>query len=274
MAKEVKEETKTKRIINLVVMILEIIVIIIGISVSIATVMGSTINAGELRSGYNITTVLTDSMDGNITNEYKVGSFRAKKDLLIVKSIDDEEKNNLEVGDVITYFGNVGGYVRLISHRIIKIEDLNIGESTLKVFYTLGDNQRTDSYEENIKLAKKIYPGDIEGLVVKKVSNVGIVIYWLQESNNFLWAVVIPLAALLAYNAYLLIRMIVEYKIKRAKEEGELAVEALKAQSTIDEEEIKRKAIEEYLAQQKAQEEPKEGKVEDNNIVQDEKPKG
>ena len=57
--------------------------------------------------------------------------------------------------------------------------------------------------------------------------------------------------------------MIVDFRIKKAKEEGQMAVEAIKAQSTIDEEEIKRKAIEEYLAKQASV-------IKDEAVVKDE----
>ena len=251
MAKEVKEESKTKKIVNLVVMIIEILIIIAGIVLSATVIFGSKTKSDELATGYNLTTVLTDSMDGSLTDEFDVPSFKAKKDLLIIKSITKENLKDLKVGDVITYTGVVGGEMQLISHRIVKIDyDEELGDSSY-IFYTLGDKQRTDAEEENIALSQKIYIGDIQGKVIKKLSNVGAPIYWFQEdSTHFLLAVVIPLAVLLAYNVYLFIRMIVDYKIKKTKEEGQLAVEAIKAQSAIDEEEIKRKAIEEYLAQQ------------------------
>ena len=201
-------------------------------------------------------------MEGSITTEYEIPSFRKIKDLLIVKHIDQSEIVELKVGDVITYVGNVAGYDMLISHRIYKIEEKEIGGINQLVFYTLGDKEIT-GIEINDELASaQILQRDVQGKVVKVVSGVGSVLYWFQDSTHFLWAVVIPLAVLLAYNIYLLIRMVVEYRIKKAKEEGALAVEAIKAQSTIDEEEIKRKAIEEYLASQKAsqdiKDEPKE----------------
>ena len=251
MAKnEVKEESKAKKIINIVIMTIEIIIIIACIAMSITIIVGSKTETESLGDGYNITAVLSDSMEGNLTTEYEIGSFNTG-DLLIIQKLADDEIKNLQVGDVATYLGRVNGDLQLITHRIIKIE--NVEGSDLTYYYTLGDKQRTGNEDNDLALAIKYPAGNIQGKVLKVVPKVGKVIHWFQNSDNFLWSVVIPLAVLLAYNVYLFVRMIVVYKINKTKEEGQLAVEAIKAQTAIDEEEIKRKAIEEFLAQQKAQ---------------------
>ncbi len=256
--KEKKEQSKVMKIVNLVIMIIEILIIIAGIVLSATVIFGSKTKTDELGDGYNLTTVLTDSMNGNITDEFEIPSFRPKADLLIIKSLSEDEIKELKVGDVITYIGSVGGEKQLISHRIIKIEEVELSGIKNQIFFTLGDKIRTDDETNNLANSAKIYAGNIEGKVVKKISGVGNIVYWFQDSTHFLWSVVIPLAVLLAYNIYLLIRFIVDFRIKKAKEEGQLAVEAIKAQATIDEEEIKRKAIEEYLASQKASQEVKD----------------
>ncbi|MBE5763916.1 MAG: hypothetical protein E7338_06850 [Clostridiales bacterium] len=253
MAKEAKVESKTKNIINIVIMTIEILIIIAGIVLSATVIFGSKTKADELGKGYNITTVLSDSMDGNVTTEFEIPSFRPKADLLIVKAISQEEAKELKVGDVITYTGLVGGEMQLISHRITKIEEKDLADDHIFIFYTLGDKQRTGSEEIDIAISEKVYIWNIQGVVIKKISGLGNIVFWFQDSTHFLLAVVIPLALLLAYNIYLFIRMIVDYRIKKAKEEGQLAVEAIKAQNALNEEEIRKKAIEEYLAQQKAQ---------------------
>lgn len=273
MAKEKKEMSKSMRIVNIVVMTIEILIIIAGIVFSATVIFGSKTKADELAEGYNLTTVLSDSMEGSITTEYEISSFRKIKDLLIVKHIDQIETTSLKVGDVITYVGNVAGYDMLISHRIYKIEEQEIGGIKQLVFYTLGDKERT-GIDINDELASaQILQRDVQGKVIKVVPGVGSVLYWFQDPNHFLWSVVIPLAVLLAYNIYLFIRMIVEYRIKKAKEEGQLVVEAIKAQNTINEEEIKRKAIEEYLASQKSSQEIKDEPKEETNkdILEDKK---
>ena len=112
--------------------------------------------------------------------------------------------------------------------------------------------------------AKSIISYRVQGIVTTKISKLGNAIIWLQDSTNFLLAVVLPLALLLVYNIYLLIRMVIDYKLRKVKEQNELAVAAIKADSSFNEEEIKRKAIEEYLAAQKAQ-----SKIETGNKADD-----
>ena len=62
----------------------------------------------------------------------------------------------------------------------------------------------------------------------------------------------LPLILLLVYNIYLVIRMVVEAKIKKQQRQTELAIEEARNAAALDEEEIKRRAIEEYLASKNA----------------------
>ena len=272
MAKQKKEATKASKIINLVIMIFEIIIIIAGITFSIMMITGQKTKTDELGSGTNLTAVLSDSMDGTIEN-YAVKSFKIG-DLLIIKNIkgDDEAQKALEVGDVLTYTG-VGptGEYGLISHRIYKIETVQLTETdTVTYYWTLGDKQYTGNEEIDMYNAKRITGTNIQGVVTKCIPKIGNAIIWFQNSTNFLLVVVIPLALLLIYNLYLLIRMVIDYKVKKIKEQNEMAVAAIKAENnTIDEEEIKRKAIEEYLAAQKAKEDNKEVKDEKTDEPQE-----
>ena len=277
MAKEKKVETKTQKIVNYVIMAIEIIIIVIGIIFSIIMISGQKTDPTKgLGNGTNVTAVLSDSMDSEneIFKQYKIGSFKIG-DVLLIKNIasNAEAQAELKEGDVLTYLG-VGptGEYGLISHRIYKIKTIEVSGETTRLYYTLGDKQYTGYAEIDDFNAKEVQGGSIQGIVTGKISKIGYAIIWLQDSTHFLLVVVLPLALLLIYNVYLLIRLVVDYKIKRLKEQNEMVVAAIKAESPVDEEEIKRKAIEEYLAQKKEQE-PKDEKLEDTSEVQDEKPK-
>ena len=155
-------------------------------------------------------------------------------------------------------------------------------------FYTLGDAERATSEsmtveekeEYNVSMAKRYIAGAIQGVVTGVVPNVGTVIAWFQNSKNFLWSVVIPLAVLLAYNLYELIRMVIAFRIKKVEQKSKEEIEALKlsiAQSAVGqvdsslEEEIKRKAIEEYLAKMATQNEEqiKVSDIQDESVIED-----
>jgi len=247
MKKNNKAETKASKIINLIIMIVEIIVIILGISLSISVLTGTKDASERLKKGYNLSAVYSDSMDGNVekSDSIKIPSFKIG-DLVVIKMLTQEEKDELKVGDVVTYVGRVKGNDQLITHRIAKIEYKDVGDgTTIKTYYTLGDKQLEGDEEVH-------YDNDILGTAVSVIPKVGNILIWFQDSTHFLLAVVIPLAALLIYNVYLIIRIVIDYRVKKIKEQNDIAVAAIKAENTIDEEEIKRKAIEEYLAQQKS----------------------
>ena len=85
-----------------------------------------------------------------------------------------------------------------------------------------------------------IYAEDVLAVYQFHLKGVGKAIFWLQKPMNFLFVIVFPLIALFIYNVIMFIRMMMQSKLEKVVEKaGVLA---------IDEEEIKRRAIEEYLA--------------------------
>ena len=165
MAKEKKVETKTSRIINVVIMTVEILIIIAGIIFSITMITGQKTTTDKLGSGTNITAVLSDSMDSEneIFKQYKIGSFKIG-DLLLIKNIvgDTEAQAELKEGDVLTYLG-VGptGEYGLISHRIYKIKTVELEGKEIRLYYTLGDKQYTGIPSLDEFNAKEVQAGYI-----------------------------------------------------------------------------------------------------------------
>lgn len=80
----------------------------------------------------------------------------------------------------------------------------------------------------------------------KKLSGVGGVITWIQDPTHFFLVILIPLILLFGYNVWIVIQYVIEVKTEKAKK---LALEEAKAGgiSLEEEEEIKRKAVEEYM---------------------------
>ena len=81
----------------------------------------------------------------------------------------------------------------------------------------------------------------------------------MQQPTNFFFVIIIPLILLFGYNVWIVISYVIEVKTAKARK---LAFEEAKAGglSKEDEEEIKRKAVEEYL--RKLEEEKKDKKEE------------
>ena len=96
----------------------------------------------------------------------------------------------------------------------------------------------------------------------KKLNGVGGVITWIQQPTNFFFVIIVPLILLFGYNVWIIISYVIEVKTAKARK---LALEEAKAGgiSSIDEEEIKRRAVEEYLKKLEAEKAAKEEKTEE-----------
>ncbi|MCQ2413605.1 MAG: signal peptidase I [Clostridia bacterium] len=171
-------------------------------------------------------TVVSDSMEG--PNGFYIG------DLIFSDSITSEEALNLKVGDVITFPTNmiVEGSVVYNTHRIVEIKEDTVHPGKL-LFITQGDNTLgPDGYEVSSDNVIGVWTG-------KRVAGFGKFISFLQSSTGFLCCIVLPMAALFIYELVVLLKNVnaVRYKDK-------------KVITAEDEELIRQKAIEEFLAKQ------------------------
>lgn len=152
-----------------------------------------------------------------------------KGDLIIVKEIDDLYK--LKEGDVITYYTIIDGKRVLNTHRIVTV---NKTETDIS-FTTKGDNNNKND-EDTAKSS------DIVGKWTKtKFSGFGTAMDFLRTKKGFFICILLPMILFFLFELYKFIVALIELKKPEVEE--------------IDEEEIKRKAIEEYLAKQKAEQE-------------------
>lgn len=223
---------KQKKIINIVVTSLQICIVILAITVSAIVLANPRMESSTVGKGsVKLLPVLTNSMEGNNKDSFSEG------DLVVAGKPKDASK--LEVGDIITYKFRLSpdGKDRLNTHRIYKKLTNEKGEV---YFQTKGDAAAENDPDEGFVLASEV-------LAVYKyhLKGVGAAINKLQQPTNFLLIIVLPLALLFIYNIVLFVRMIMQAKLNKVKAEN--------ASLAIDEEEVKRRAIEEYLAKQAAQ---------------------
>ncbi len=242
-AKKSRLSDKQKKAINITVITVEILIVILAIafSVSILLSTGYETSTDFGDASVRLMPVLTGSMSGDNPDSFDEG------DLIIVNKATPERIAELEVGDIITYAGNVGGGRGFITHRIVDVEQFtNSLGNTYRIFYTRGDDE-AETVEPTA-----VYETEVAGIYSWKIAGLGSAIYWLQQPTNFFLVVMLPLILLLVYNIYLVIRMVVEAKIKKQQRQTELAIEQARNAAVLDEEEIKRRAIEEYLASKNA----------------------
>lgn len=232
-----KPMSKGKKALNIALVVLQVAIVIVAIafSVSILLSTGYESNTDFGKSSIRLMPVLTDSMAGDKEDSFKAG------DLIIVKSAEKVDLSTLKVGDIITYLDNVGGDLQFVTHRIIDIKESEMSSGTvIREYITRGDAEDPDT-----AITKTLYAGDIKGVYVGKLAGVGSAVFWLQDPTHFFLVIMLPLILLLLYNAYLVVRIIMEAKLKKQREQ--LIGATSEGAVILDEEEIKRRAVEEYI---------------------------
>ncbi len=207
-----------KKVLKIIVDVLAWVVLILAFLVTLM-VFASEKNDGIASVlGFMPMSVQSDSMSP---------TFK-KGDLIIVKDIKD--LYDLKEGDVITYYTIIEGHRELNTHRIVEVVD----HEGSKGFITRGDNNITD--DENLVESDDLI-GQWTGA---KIKSIGKFFDFLKTQKGFFICVLIPIALFFIFELYKFIVALMEAKKGNISEE--------------DEEEIKRKAVEEYLAAQKAKE--------------------
>ena len=139
---------------------------------------------------FGLYTIISPSMTPNI----KV------YDVVFVKKVDT---NNLKVNDVITFYSTnafFGGTP--ITHRIVEI--LDVPESG--TMYRVKGDANEDADEE------KVLPSNVIGKVLFRIPNLGKLQFFLASKTGWLVAILIPAVAILIYDIYKLIKLIMVKK--------------------------------------------------------------
>lgn len=167
--------------------------------------------------GKMLFTVQTESMKPTIN----VG------DMVKVEKVLDPN-STLKVDDIITFYMDDGsGNIIINTHRIVKVNDQGDGYCT---FTTKGDNNSENDTSD-------VKTKDIIGKYSGKIPKVGKVVDFLKTKLGFFVCILLPLIAFFLYELIRFIMVVIEGRRDTAI-------------SAEDEEEIKKKAIEEYLAKQ------------------------
>lgn len=227
-------EQKGKSILGVISDVLLVILIVVAIAITVMTFTSKSSETGIGNvMGYTPFSVQTDSMSPTI----------GKGDLIIAKEVVDP-KEDLKIGDVITFYtlmqDGAGNTVKgFNTHRILDVQLYNDG--TVHYYVTKGDAMETEDnqkvYPDDI-VAKQVGAGvDESGNYVKglTVSGFGNALDFLQSQLGFMICVIIPLALFFIWQVYKLIAMFMAAKAEKISDD------------------VKRQAIEEYLAQQEAE---------------------
>ncbi|WP_294483575.1 signal peptidase I [uncultured Ruminococcus sp.] len=210
-----------KKVLKITANVLVWIILILALLVTIMVFSSGRNNGVANLLGYIPMTVESDSMKP---------TFK-KDDLIICKEVDDVYA--LQEGDVITFWTIIDGQRVKNTHRIVAINEIDNTRS----FVTRGDNNPQDD----------TVPASANDIIGKwtdvKLGGFGKVMNFLRTKTGFFICIVIPMAVFFLVELYKFIVTLVEFKKPALTDE--------------DEEEIKKRAIEEYLATQKQEEENK-----------------
>lgn len=212
-----------KKAVKITVNILAWIVLVFALLITLIVFSSEKNNGVSNIFGYMPLTVESDSMSP---------TFK-KGDMILCKEIDDV--NDLKKDDVITFWTIIDGKRVKNTHRIVEVNNVDGSVS----FITRGDNNSADD-------EVPAYSSDIIGKWTDvKISGFGKVLDFLKTKKGFFICIIIPLAVFFLFELYKFIATIIEVKNGDKSEK-------------LDEEEIKRRAIEEYLAEKKKSEEAAE----------------
>lgn len=227
MGKTNNETTKTKKIVRIVLNV------VLWIFLVFAFVM-MVFAFASISNDYGVP-VMGDKVILNVVSESMEPTIN-KGDLITGKVLTLEEKQTLKEGDIITFFADINGdgVKEINTHRIVNVNGTGEGIT----FRTKGDN--ASMYLEGIE--DDGYTLRLDDIISTwkegdtQIKGMGSVLGFLQSRVGFLCIVVIPLAVFFLYE---IIRFVVTIiKVKNGDK---------KVITAEDEEEIRRKAVEDYL---------------------------
>ena len=155
-----------------------------------------------------------------------------------VVSHDGDTDVSFEVGDIVTFYQEIGGEARLNTHRIVDI----VKDSNNVYYKTQGDNKKTNpDPDPELKSSEDIL-AKYNGF---KIGGVGNFFSFIRTQLGFFLVILLPMIIFFVYEAIRVIMNIIAYNKEKVLEDATQAI----ANAELTEEQKKR-AIEEYLAQQ------------------------
>ena len=220
-----------RKILNIVVDVIIVIILMISLLVVVLSITSKSSGVPNI-FGIAPLSVESESMKDAIN----------PGDLIFTK-ITNGEKTDFKENDIVTFHQTINGEDKLNTHRIVEVLESN-GET---VYKTKGDNNFDP--DEELKAASQI----VAQYTGAKIPFIGGFLSYIRTQTGFFLCILLPMILFFVYEAIRVILNIIAYNKEKAKE----AAAAQVANSELTEEQ-KRRAIEEYLAQQKQSEEAKQ----------------
>ena len=201
-------------------------VILILVAFSIANIQVKRENDIANIFGYGFLSVQSDSMEGMNADSFNKG------DLIFVRLIDHNARQNLTIGDVITFYDVT--IRQFNTHRIV---DIDFDEQGV---ITKGDKATANDMPMPLELAQAVHIGTLP--------KIGNAIDYMQSPTGFALLVILPIFLIFIYEGVGLIRNFMA--LNKEKYEEELKAKTEQQTRLTDEE--KERIRQELLAELKA----------------------
>ncbi len=191
-----------------------VVSILLGIFCSFTAYISQSGDGVPTFFGFRPFSIQSDSME----------PFFSAGDLIITHKVTDYD--DLEIGDVITFWTVINGERVLNSHRIIDI-DYN---ETYNYYYTQGDNN-------TVADSLGVHQSEVVGKYITHIPNVGTFIDFLQTSTGFLIVIVVPVLIFFIYNLVSFFKALFAFQAEKVRiqvqAERDAAVAAALAQAAV-----------------------------------------
>ena len=184
--------------------------------------------------------VLSDSMEGDNADSFNKG------DLLFVRTIKESQVDDLEIGDVVTFYDL--SIAALNTHRVVEVTDSYIvtqGDkaNAINPYVIAGDNTGKDYQIVTYDNVKAVHTGTWSG--------VGSAVSYLQTPVGFALFIILPVVILLAYQGFVLTKALLAVNKEKLEakyaEDKEQSLKDLEAEK----EKIRKELLEELKKEQK-----------------------
>ncbi|MBR1482492.1 MAG: signal peptidase I [Ruminococcus sp.] len=219
-----------KKIMNIVIDVIIVLIMVVSVMVVVLSLTSKSSGVSNI-FGIAPLSVQTDSMEDTI----KVN------DMIISKTTENGDV--FEVGDVVTFPIREDGVEVLNTHRIVDI----VEKEGMKFYKTQGDNKAVCPEADSDLQSSYTIVAKWTGT---RIPGIGAFFSFIRTQLGFFLVILLPMILFFVYQAIRVIMNIIAYNKEKAAEDAAAAV----ANSELTEEQ-KQRAIAEYLAQQKLQQE-------------------
>ena len=195
--KNIKRKKTFKMIYKIISYSLIIILMIIAAFFLLYVISGKLAERRGENPPFGLYTIISPSMTPNIE----------VYDVVFVKKVDTE---TLKTNDVITFYSTNSFFgTTPITHRIVEVLDV---PSSGTMYRVKGDaNAAADD--------EKVLPSNVIGKVMFKIPQLGKLQFFLVSKSGWLIAILIPSVAILCYDIYKVIKLILlKNKLNQLKE--------------------------------------------------------